>query len=68
MKTVSHAYITGIKEGRELLKQNPNYNCDDIQAIIENTNDTLKGFTGDVADMLRGERDFWKHQLKTKGV
>ncbi len=62
----SKAYIEGIKEGRQLLKANPNYTRDDIEAIITNVKSTLKGFTGEVADMLRGERDFWINQLKTR--
>lgn len=68
-KTISQAYILGIKEGRALLKANPDFNRDDMMAILDNIKSTLKmGFASDVAEMLRGERDFWKHQLKIKGV
>lgn len=61
---VPAAYIVGIKEGRSLLKANPDYKREDIQAIIANIKSTLKGFSGDVAQMLRGELDFWNNQLK----
>jgi hypothetical protein len=60
----TEAYIMGIKEGRELLKANPDI---DIEAVIANIKSTLQGFTGEVAEMLRGERDFWINQLKVRG-
>lgn len=63
----TEAYIMGIKEGRQLLTANPDYTREDIQAIIANIKSTLRGFSGDVAEMLRGERDFWVNQLKVRG-
>lgn len=66
MKPVSQAYILGIKEGRALLTATPDLDRADILDIIDNLTSTIKrGFSGDVADMLRGERDFWKNQLKS---
>jgi len=65
MKPISQAYIMGIKEGRALLTAEPSFSRSEILDIIDNLTSTLKrGFAGDVADMLRGERDFWKNQLK----
>jgi hypothetical protein len=66
MNTVSAAYIMGIKEGRKLLQSNPDFTREDIQVIISNIKSTLRGFSGDVAEILRGERDFWINQLKQK--
>lgn len=65
MKNPTQAYIMGIKEGRSLLTAEPSLDRVEILDIIDNLTSTLKrGFSGDVADMLRGERDFWKNQIK----
>ncbi len=65
MKTTTQAYIMGIKEGRAMLTATPDLDRADMIDILDNITSTLKrGFSGDVADMLRGERDFWKNQLK----
>jgi hypothetical protein len=65
MKPITQAYIMGIKEGRALLTACPGLDRVEILDILDNITSTLKrGFSGDVADMLRGERDFWKNQLK----
>ena len=69
MKNPTQAYIMGIKEGRALLTATPSLDRVDIMDIIDNLTSTLKrGFSGDVADMLRGERDFWKNQLKGRNT
>ena len=70
MQTITHAYILGIKEGRALLTATPDLDRTEIRDILDNITSTLKrGFSGDVADMLRGERDFWRNQLgEEKGV
>lgn len=60
MRTVTAEYLMGIKEGREQLdKISP-------QEAIDNLNRTIKGFSASspVGQMLRGERDFWRNQLK----
>lgn len=62
-RTVSAEYLDGIREGRDYLRRfQPTR--DDMQRLLENCSDTLRGFNGGpVADLLRGERDFWRHQL-----
>jgi hypothetical protein len=66
----SQAYILGITEGRQLLTSMGGagkVDIEEMQAIIANLQDTLaQGFSGDVAAMLRGERDFWRNQLAIK--
>ena len=63
MQSVTAEYILGIKEGRERYSQ---YGiaiaCDELQ----NLESTIKGFAAStpVGQMLRGERDFWRNQLK----
>ena len=64
MKTVSQSYLMGIREGREYLKHfKPD--LDAMQGVLANIKSTLRmGFSGEVGDMLRGERDFWINQIK----
>lgn len=66
-KTVSESYLSGIREGRDYLKRfRPT--AEEAREVLANVRGTLKGFkNGPVADMLRGERDFWDNQLK-KGL
>jgi hypothetical protein len=65
MKTVSQNYLDGIKEGRAIAKQ---YGTDDAIARLENLNSTIRGFAASspVGQLLRGERDFWRNQIKIK--
>jgi len=60
---VTAEYLDGIKEGRAWLRQ---HGSDDAPAILDNLNRTIKGFDtqSPVGQMLRGERDFWRNQLK----
>ena len=63
MTTVTQEYIEGIHEGRSLLKSNPDFNKADIQRMIENLTMLInQGFGKPVADVFKGERDFWKSQ------
>lgn len=60
---VDAAYIDGIREGRAMLRK---YGPEIAAEEIDNLNRTIKGFsaTSAVGQMLRGERDFWKNQIK----
>lgn len=62
MIEVSPHYIEGIKEGRAAFERD---GINIAQDELRNLNSTLKGFAASspVGQMLRGERDFWKHQL-----
>ena len=67
MQTVTAEYIMGVKEGREILEKYGIENFS-VQEQIDNLKSTLKGFskTSPVGQMLQGELDFWKNQLKSK--
>jgi hypothetical protein len=58
---VDAMYLEGIREGRERLRK---YGCDAAEELAS-LNRTIKGFSASspVGQMLRGERDFWKHQI-----
>lgn len=66
MKTVSESYIQGISEGRAYLKEFPNQTADDIKHHLVNIRATINFSALEVKEILRGERDFWINQLKTK--
>jgi hypothetical protein len=62
MSTVSETYLMGIREGREFLKRYPD---SDPQHEYEACRRTLReGFSGVMAEFMRGERDFWKNRIK----
>lgn len=64
-QTVTAAYLLGIKEGRAFLRANPGLSIDGMRACLATSQLLLRsGFSGDVAEMFRGERDFWKNQIK----
>ena len=67
MQTATAEYIRGVKEGREILEKYGTENFS-IQERIDNLKSTLKGFskTSPVGQILLGELDFWKNQLKNK--
>ncbi len=63
MKQVTAEYIEGIKEGRAWLRQ---YGMADAAAHLDNITRTARTFAAQspVGQMLRGERDFWRNQIK----
>lgn len=65
MKQVSEEYLEGIREGRAWLKK---YGAGDAAAVLDNLERTARTFpaASPVGQMLRGERDFWRGQLKKK--
>jgi len=62
-KPVTAEYIEGIKEGRDWLNR---YGMDDAAAHLDNLTRTARTFDAQspVGQMLRGERDFWRNQIK----
>ena len=71
MNTVSQEYLNGIKEGRAFLKAWPFMNNGEQMTIqdMEGVRDTARrclaqGFSREMADGFRGERDFWSGQIK----
>lgn len=63
-KTVTAEYLMGISEGRDYLKR---FGAEDAQAHLDNIERTIRsGFdaSSPVGQMLRGERDFWRNQIK----
>lgn len=63
-QTVTQAYLLGIREGRETLamfQREGMADCATIRAHLANCR--AKGFSGDMAEFTRGERDFFARQL-----
>ena len=62
-RPVTQYYLMGIDEGRAWLNS---YGMDDAEAHLDNLTRTARTFDAQspVGQMLRGERDFWRHQVK----
>lgn len=67
--TVTAEYVQGIADARDLWRMMPP--CDRITealAVLANIEATMRTFSpGPVKDLLRGERDFWRNQVKRNG-
>ena len=64
VKSYSHEYVLGIRDGREYLKRfKPS--LFDMRDIVRNIEETMQTFNaGPVKEHLKGERDFWRNQIK----
>ncbi len=62
-RTVTAEYLDGILTGRGIFKIEGN---DNAAAHLDNLNRTIAGFdaSSPVGQHLRGERDFWRNQIK----
>ena len=56
-------YLEGIREGRAWLRE---YGAADARDHLSNLERTCKSFDAQspVGQLLRGERDFWRNQIK----
>ena len=63
MPTVTQEYLDGIREGRETLRR---CGLGVAQQELDNLTRTCRRFDAQsaVGQMLRGERDFWRNQVK----
>ena len=61
MKQVSNFYIDGIKEAREVFTQHA-YLCP--KAEYEAFKRLASCHSGAMKDLFKGQRDFWKNQMK----
>lgn len=66
MQTVTSSYLDGIRSGRETLRR---CGLSVAQAELDNLNTTCRQFDAQspVGQYLRGERDFWRNQIKKHG-
>lgn len=67
MQQVSQSYLLGIREGRATLRslEAQGIKVDRAQAlqVLANVKECLAmGFSGELRDHMRGERDFWARQ------
>ncbi len=63
MKKVTASYVDGIRDARLTFKAE---GMEHAVAYLENLNRTIARFGSDspVGQYLRGERDFWRNQIK----
>lgn len=59
-------YLEGIREGRAVFRKEGMTNA---REHLDNLNATARTFAASspVGQMLRGERDFWRNQVKKQG-
>lgn len=68
-QTVSSAYLMGITDERQLLNSDAEEFAKDPLAysrdMLTGVKRTLaRGFSGDMAEYVRGSRDFWSNQVR----
>lgn len=64
MTIISDAYILGIKEGRSFLSNNPGMTKDDMQSAMANCSSNMASHSQPMKDIFKGQRDFWRNQIK----
>lgn len=68
-QTVSQSYLDGIADERAILRQAIADGETDLAALardmLDNINRTIaRGWSGEMAEYMRGSRDFWRNQVK----
>lgn len=68
-QTVSQSYLDGIADERAILRQAIADGETDLAALardmLDNINRTIaQGWSGEMAEYMRGSRDFWRNQVK----
>lgn len=69
MQTVTSSYLDGIRDERDLLRQCIADGEPDLAALARDMLDNIErtieqGWSGPMADYMRGSRDFWRNQIK----
>lgn len=68
-QTVSQSYLDGIRDERAVLRQAIADGETDLAALardmLDNISRTIaQGWSGEMAEYMRGSRDFWRNQVK----
>lgn len=63
---MNESYLDGITEGHSFLKENPDLTIDELKNCEANAKINMQRHSGAMRDCFRGERDFWKNQIKMK--
>ena len=56
----------GIKEGRDFLKSFPDISLEEMQSCEQIAAINMKSNANEMRDCFKGERDFWRNQIKKK--
>jgi len=67
-KPITAEYMEGIKEGQRLLRDIPDLSIREINSNYRNSQELARTHEGAMKSIFQGERDFWRHQLKKRGV
>lgn len=65
-KTTTAAYLLGISEGRQFLRNYGPFNAQEMQSILDNCNKccALNHPDSELGQAAIGERDFWQLQVR----
>lgn len=66
MMQVSQSYLDGIREGREWLTKYPDTDAAEMHESAKRCC-KITSPQSETGQMHRGERDFWKNQMKREG-
>lgn len=68
MQTVSQSYLDGILEGRDFkrhcVEAGDTIDREFTSSHLDAIERTMRGFSGPMRGFMRGERDYWRNQLK----
>jgi hypothetical protein len=64
-KTTTTAYLLGISEGRQFLRNYGPFNAQEVQRILDNCTTACAAYDpdSDLGQAAMGERDFWQLQV-----
>lgn len=63
---ISEAYVLGIKEGRSFLTSCPDMTLTEMRDARDAARRNAGTHGGEMAELFRGERDFWRNQINKK--
>lgn len=68
-QTVTQSYLSGMADERAILRQAIADGETDLAGLardmLDNIDRTIaRGWSGEMAEYMRGSRDFWRHQVK----
>lgn len=64
--TVTGAYIDGVKEGRAFFDANPDLTLEEMERELSSATRLMRSHSDAMKDCFKGQRDFWKNQIKLK--
>lgn len=64
--SITGAYIDGIKEGRSFLNANHGLTLEEMKKELDSSARLMRSHSDAMKDYFKGQRDFWKNQIKKR--